>query len=480
MRIYRYLPILLVVTITACKTVGPEYSRPAMDAVDDKLIWRAGEAPPGPQDVIQADWWTNFQDPYLDQLIQTAISRNFDLKILMARIRQAEAQFKETQAERAPKLGLEGGSNISEVRSEKRSEEYTLGAQLSWEIDIWGKKKRAALATRAGYQARGADYRAGYLKLVADLAEAYFELRQKDQEVNLTASFYERNVLILKIYQMQFTEGIVAKDKVLRQEAQVKTLEQNLLEQKRERAVLENRIATLMGKPAGEFNIPAKVVSNAIQPVDVPVGLPSDLLSRRPDIIAAEYRILEATNRIGEAEAARLPSISLTANGGYVSSALNNLLSQWTLGIAPKINFPIFDGGRRKARVESTKAEAESATNTYLKTVMTAFEEVENSLTNLASRKKQRVLLIQKADSLIQIRSQSLVKIEMGLMSQLEVLDLEQELFQSQKSILLVDRQLLSDTVTLYKALGGGWPSETVGNQSSTFSQVRSAPGKAG
>ena len=196
------------------------------------------------------------------------------------------------------------------------------------------------------------------------------------------------------------------------------------------------------------------------------MGLPSDLLNRRPDIIAAEYRILEATNRVGEAEAARLPSISLTSNGGYASNALNNLLSQWTLGIAPKIDLPIFDSGRRKARVEASQARTETAVNTYLKTAMTAFEEVENSLVNLASRKRQKIVLQEKTNSLSQVRSQILQKLEMGLISQLEILDLEEELFQSEKSLLLIDRQLLDDTVILYKALGGGWPPETVNNMS--------------
>lgn len=456
----RYLAIFLILFFWACTTVGPEYDRPKLER---KQKWSQDQKTNlSPSDVIQADWWTSFEDPFLDKLVNDAITGSYDLKILLGRIREAGATMRESGADRFPEVGVSAAGDITKTEGQGSAsgttESYALRGELSWEADIWGKKKRAYLATKAGYQAREADYRAGYLKLVAEVAQAYFQLRQKNKETNITEKFLKDNQLILTIYNNQFDAGIVPFDKVLRQKAQVSELRQNLTELQRETAILKNRITTLLGKPAGEMKFPIKDMKAKSKMVDVPVGLPSDLLARRPDIIAAEYRILEAYNRVGESQAARLPSISLTGNGGGASSALMNLLSGGlAFGLAPKINLPVFDAGKRKARVEANKARAQIAEDTYRKTVMTAFEEVENALVNLASRKEQKTILKEKADSLWQVREQSLQKLELGIISQLEILDVERELFQSERSLVQIDRSLYNDTVTLYKALGGGW-----------------------
>jgi NodT family efflux transporter outer membrane factor (OMF) lipoprotein len=460
-----YIVLGMVWFIWACKTGGPEYDRPKLESKQD---WRQHKGTdPSPSDSIQADWWTHFEDSYLDQLIKDAISGNYDLKVLISRIREAGATLAETRADNFPNIEASAGAEFTsssggrstEGTGTGTTESYSLRTELSWEADLWGKKKRAYLATRAGYKASEADYRAGYLKLAAEVAQTYFQLRQKYKEAKITEKFYQDNQLILTIYENQFDAGIVSFDKVLRQKAQVDELESNLSELHRESEVLENRIATLIGKPAGEMEFRAEDMTATVKLVDVPVGLPSDLLVRRPDIIAAEYRILEAYHRVGEARAARFPSISLTGTGGLVSSALSSLLSGGlSFGLVPRIEVPVFDAGKRSARVEMNKANAQLAENTYRKTVMTAFEEVENALVNLASRKEQKMILKEKAKNLWQVRQQSLKKLELGLISQLEVLDVENELFQSERSLVRVDRFLYEDTITLYKALGGGWP----------------------
>jgi len=230
----------------------------------------------------------------------------------------------------------------------------------------------------------------------------------------------------------------------------------------RSRKIIEHGIATLLGQPAGELKIPETLSQSALQTVEVPVGLPSDLLSRRPDIIAAEYRVLQAYHQVGSAKAARLPSISLTAKaeaggGGLVSAALSNLLRTWSLGIMPNISLPIFDGGAGKAKVAVSEAEAKILENTYRKTVMEAFKEVEDALVNLDSRTKQKELLKDRIEDLKKVRKQTQKKLEMGLTSQLEVIDVERE-----KAMMDMHRSLLDDNVTLFKALGGGWPKEIV------------------
>jgi NodT family efflux transporter outer membrane factor (OMF) lipoprotein len=460
-----YIVLGMVWFIWACAAGGPEYDRPKLES---KQEWsRDNGTELSPSDSIQADWWTHFEDPYLDRLIEDAVNGNYDLKVLLSRIREAGATLTETRADNFPKIDASAGAEFTSSSGERltegtgssTTESYSLRSELSWEADLWGKKKRAYLATKAGYKASEADYRAGYLKLVVEVAQAYFQLRQKYKEAEITEKFYKDNQLILTIYENQFDVGIVSFDKVLRQKAQVDELKRNLSELRRESEVLENRITTLIGKPAGEMEFRAEDMTTTAKIVEVPVGLPSDLLARRPDIIAAEYRILEAYHRVGEAQAERMPSISLTGTGGLVSSALSSLLSGGlTLGLVPKIEVPVFDAGKRSARIEMNKASAQSAEDTYRKTVMTAFEEVENALSNLANRKEQKMILKEKTKNLWQVRQQSLKKLELGLISQLEVLDVENELFQSEKSLVQIDRFLYEDTVTLYKALGGGWP----------------------
>jgi NodT family efflux transporter outer membrane factor (OMF) lipoprotein len=448
--------LLFTLIFLASCTVGDPYQKPELPV--KKKQWSETASPSA---IIQKDWWTGFKDPYLNKLVSESITGSYDLKILMGRIEEAGATIKEKEAERLPEVTVGTNGNFSRT-NEGSVESYSAKAGFNWEIDLWGKKKHSAQAVMAEYKASQADYRAGYLKLVSELALAYFRIRQKDEQAGLNRKFLKDNRLILNIYQNQYKEGIIADKKVLRQKAVVSGLKRDLLEVKRQRKILENRITTLLGKPAGEYKVPVRKLHGQIKRVKVPMGLPADLLNRRPDIIAAEYRVLKAHHLIGEAQAARLPSISLTGSGGLASAALSSLLSSWTLGIAPAISLPIFDGGARKARIAINEAKAQIAADQYRKTVMTAFQDVENALVNLANRALQRDVLDEKVADLKKVRRQIHAKLKMGLISQLELMDIENELFTSEKELLQMDRQLLDDKVILFKALGGGWPKEIV------------------
>lgn len=459
---------LLMMMFGSCTTIGPEYKgeESRKEAVQTKEAWSDSSAVKvSPDEVIQKDWWTNFKDPYLNGLIEKAISGSFDLKILAGRIQEAAATITIDKASSLPSVDASTeGSNIGlnsqrqeGVTTHTASQEMKIGLGVRWEIDIWGKNKKGFLATEAEYKATGADYRAGYLTLVSDVASAYIQIRQTDKQAGMTRTFYKNNSKILKVYENQYSEGLVSKEKVLRQKAEVQSLEQELLELDRQRKTFENRIAALLGKPAGEFKIPDTEAREPLQPVKVPVGLPSELLSRRPDILAAEYRLVKAYHNIGKAKAERLPSVSLVGN-----ASLSSLLSAWSLGFMPDIKLPIFDGGKAKANVLTNEARAQIAADEYRKKVIEAFKEVEDALVSLDSRTKQKAVLEDKVKGLRQVQTQIHGKLKMGLISQLEVLDIERELLNAEKSLLEMHRSLLEDNVTLYKALGGGWPKESV------------------
>ena len=492
--------LLLSILAFASCAISPDYNRPE---VHKKEAWSEFEPTAVlPSQIIQTDWWTNFNDPYLNELITEALSGSLDLRILAGRIQEAEITIKQTRAGALPSVnssantrysrGTQYGSesfdsknteddtdspdlediinenqSTSDLNTNPGNSQYiNASLDINWEIDIWGKNKNDYLATKAEYKASEADYRAGYLKLVSDVANAYFQLCKTDEQVEMSQKFYADNREKLDIYKNQYSEGLIPEWKVSRQEAEVKSSEQGLLELDRNRKRLENGIAVLLGRPAGEFKIPKTKLRGQLQIVRVPAGIPSDLLSRRPDIVAAEYRVLKAHHQIAKAKADRLPSISFSGNGGFSSSGLSSLLSQWTLGFGPRISLPIFDAGRREAQVAMNEMQARSAENRYRQTIMKAFEEVENALINLDSRSKQKAILEDKVRTMRQVRAQTIAKFEMGLISQLEILDIERELFTSEKSLLEMHRSILEDTVTLFKALGGGWPKETVNSYS--------------
>ncbi len=463
-----YLSLALLAVLNSCMTMGPEYKgeESRKEAVQTKEAWSdSSAAKVSPEEVIQKDWWTNFKDPHLNELIEKAISGSFDLKILTGRIQEAAATITIDKSPLLPSVDASTRESNIGLRSERQegttthsgSQDMKIGLGVSWEIDIWGKNKKGFLATEAEYKATGADYRAGYLTLVADVANAYIQIRQTDKQAGMTRTFYKTNSQILKIYENQYSAGLTSKEKVLRQKAEVQGLEQDLLELERQRKTLENRIAALLGKPAGEFKIADTEAQKPLDPVKVPVGLPSELLSRRPDILAAEYRLVKAYHNIGKAKAERLPSISLTGNAG-----LSSLLSAWTLSFMPDIKLPIFDGGKGKANVVTNEARAQIAADEYRKKVIEAFKEVEDALVSLDSRTKQKAVLEDKVNGLRQVQTQIHGKLKMGLISQLEVLDIERELLNAEKGLLEMHRLLLEDNVTLYKALGGGWPKEVV------------------
>jgi len=437
-----------------------EYQRPA---IPEKSGWQAAEGEqPAPEvsvsatDTIQPDWWTGFDDPYLDNLIDMAIAGNPDLKILAARIDAAEAALGEQRSALLPTVAADLGGQV-QTSPQGTARQYNAQATANWEIDIWGKTRKGVEAQTAGFRATEADWRAGYLALVAEVADSYFTLRRLDEQLERQRSALEKNRDILAILQQQQQAGMVADTRIRQQQAELSGLQETLVDLQRQRQLTENRLATLLGRPAGELEVPAGTLTNSVALPVVPAGLPSDLLSRRPDIIAGEYRVLEAHHLVGQAQLAKLPSFSLTASGGFASAVLSGLLSNWSLGLAPALTIPIFDPGI-EPRIETRQAEARIAEEEYRKTVLQAFEEVENALTNLAARKAQLAQVETQLDHLSEVRTQVERRVQMGLASQLEVFESERSVLAAQQNLLELHSQILTDTVTLYKVLGGGWP----------------------
>ncbi|WP_029044429.1 efflux transporter outer membrane subunit [Cupriavidus sp. WS] len=452
----------LVLALAGCADFRPPvYQRPDTPA---KPEWsRQGAITVSPADTIVPNWWQAFRDPYLDGLVDKAIAGNYDIKVLAARIKVAGAQIAEVRAGALPVFDVGAGVSFDKTTGQSLSRTYNLGTQVNWDIDIWGKVEKGVQAQKAEFNATEADWRAGYLTLVSAVSTTYFQILQFDEQSEQQARTLARNKQILVTYQAMFQNGLIPQVRVMQQQAEINRLTKDLLELRRGRDLSENALGTLVGVPAGVFKVPAGRLQERVQLPPVPAGLPSQLLSRRPDIVAAEYRVLESYNLVGQARLAQLPSLSLTGRGGTSSFALTDLLKSFTFGFMPSINLPMLDPGVR-ARVKTSEAQTKVAESEYGRTVITAFEEVENALVNVEAHRKQRVELQQQVAQLRVVSAQIEAQLKEGVVSQLDVFEAERSLLGAQLELLANHQQILADTVTLYKALGGGWPSVAVAN----------------
>ncbi len=456
--------------VTSCADLaGPKYQRPETPV---KQTWsQQPEIQVSADEAIRADWWTGFGDPYLNELVEQSVTGNQNLRVFAARIEDAGANIKVDRAGLFPTIGAGANARFSETVGSDNSlpeqdglqKSYRAVADLNWELDVWGKTKKGVNSSKAGYKASEWDWRATYLTLVSDVASRYFLIRQLDEQIDKQGETQDRNLLLLGIYEAQVSEGLLPEAQLLSQKAEIASLRQQLEDLRRQRKVAELSLATLLGIPAGELEVPKANLTNVVKLMEVPAGLPSELLKRRPDIIAQEYRVLAAHELVGQAKLEKLPTISLTGavEGSGPSAALSKLIKTWTFGLGPNVRIPIFDKSieaRIKKRTASTKVQEE----TYKDTVIRAFEEVEILLTNLNSRIKQKAFLENQIKHLSIVKQTRYAQLEEGLVSQLQVFETDRTLLAAELAKLQTHQQILSDTVTLYKALGGGWLMEDV------------------
>jgi len=455
--------ILFFLMLGACSSLsGPEYERPS---VVEKDAWTQQQPlSVNGAETIRLDWWRNFNDPYLDSLMLQALSNNSDLRILSARVGVAEAAIGQANAAQLPTIDAALGANYLKAEGGDLSRSYSQAFAIGWEADIWGKLKKGVSAQSAEFNASEADWRAGYLTLASNVSSTYFKIRQFDEQIVRQQKSLDKSDAILSIFTASFREGLAPKTQVLQQQAEVNRLGIDLLELQRLRQLSENALATLLGVPAGDLTVPAEQLSDSVKLIKVPGGLPADLLSRRPDIVAAEYRVLQAHELEGQARLAKLPGFSLTANTGNTSLDLIDLLKSWTFGLTPTVNIPIFDPGVN-ARLRVSEAQSKLVVEEYRATVMRALEEVERALVNLTNRNLQRSKLLERQAQLRLVTLQIEAQLEEGLVTQLQVFESERSLLSTELALLENYQNLLSDTVSLYKALGGGWPPLNVGEE---------------
>ncbi|MDY6947844.1 MAG: efflux transporter outer membrane subunit [Pseudomonadota bacterium] len=456
-----------VLTLAGCGTFdGAAYQRPD---VPDKPQWSQLEGRElAASEVIQPDWWHGFGDPYLIQLIQRAIDQGLDMRLAALRLDKAGIQLGKERFSATPKLAVSPADAIARGKKDNEKSKTTretesLGAGLSWELDIWGKIRKDLQAADARYRATEMDWRAAQLTLIASVAERYFQIRQFDEQIAQQAASKQQAERLLDIYYVQHEEGMVPETRIRSQKAEISSLQNRLLELQRGRAESELKLATLLGVPAGELAVPVGRLRDSVRLIEMPEVLPADVLSRRPDVLKAEYGVLAAHHLVGKARLARLPTFSLTAAAKTGTSFVSTVINTWTFGLAASWS-GWFDRDLAMD-VKLNEADVGISREEYRKTVLEAYEEVEIALLNLNARRQQIKELEAQVVDLQVVRNVQDARLREGLVSQLEVFDTERSLLGAQQEILSTYQQLLTDTVTLYKALGGGWESQRPGSK---------------
>ena len=452
----------ILATLVGCASIAetPTFSRPDMSPIKQDWSSHLGE-----ERAIAIKWWQSFDEPELDALMERAIAANFDLQRLRAHVDVAGAGISTAKARLLPVInsGLRADSRtISGETDLGTSIKTGTGTELAWELDIWGKARKGVAASEAAYAASEAEWRAGYLVMASSVADAYFQVRQIDQQLVRQDEAIEAAEHVLNVQEQMHERGMIPQTHVAQQEAELFSLNAQRLELERIRELAVNALGTLTGVGAGELSLPASRTDSTISLVPVPAGMPSEIISRRPDLVAAEYRLLQAVELEGQARLARLPTIGLTGIGGSASYDLSDMLKTWTSGLSGVVQFPVFDPNVR-ARIRVSQAQVATAEAEYRAVVMRAFEEVENLLVNISNRTKQHEQLVARANQLQSIQKRFEDQLRLGLISQLELLEQQRSLLAAEQAVLTNHWQLMTDNVNLFKAVGGGWQADIVG-----------------
>lgn len=474
MRLRRaFLQALLVSVALSCLaacTVGPDYKRPAVTV---PTAYRGANEPAASSSLDKSNaanasladekWWEVFEDKELQGLIRTALENNYDIRIAAARVLEAQAQLGITRADQLPSLGV--GGNITSVRNPAvgpiPAYELTQGqvsASASWNLDFWGRYRRATEAARATLLANEWAQKEVMATLVANVASSYFLLRQLDLQLEISRRTLSSRQDSLELTNTLEQHGINTLLDVRQSEQLVYTAASEVPDLERQIAQQENAISILLGRNPGDIPRGLKLTEQPHAP-EVPVGLPSALLERRPDIREAEQNLIAANAQIGVARSAYFPQISLTANAGFESAALTDLFTGpagvWTL--AGTLTQPIFEGGRLKSGVRLAEAQHEQLLLTYQQTIQGAFRDVSNALVAYRKNREFRIQQQNLVESARDAARLSELRFKAGSTDYLEVLTNETNSFSAELALAQAQENELNALVQLYQALGGGW-----------------------
>ncbi|HEY7096982.1 MAG TPA: efflux transporter outer membrane subunit [Terriglobales bacterium] len=460
--------------ISAGCAVGPRYARPSATTPPQfKEIpenWKTAQ----PSDsILRGKWWEVYQDPQLNQLEEKINLSNQTLKAAQSQFMQARALVRQSRADYYPTVS--GGAAVSRnLQSSNRAlsslttttnyTDITLPLDVSYEPDLWGRVRKSVEAARANAQASAADLESVSLSLHSELALDYFALRTLDADAQLLESNVAAFEKALELTQNRYKGGVASQVDVAFAKTQLETTRAQAIDVQQQRAAFEHAIATLVGEPTSTFSL-ARLPLDIAPPI-IPVGVPSQLLERRPDVAGAERRIAVANAQIGVAKSSYFPLLSLTGAGGFESSTIGNLLTgpSGFYSVAASVVETAFDGGRRAAVSDQAWAAYHQSVDIYRQSLLTAFQEVEDNLAALRILEQES----HTQDEAVAAAQQSLQlannRYKGGVATYLEVITSESLALSDQRTAVDIAGRRMSASVLLIKALGGGWDASSLQN----------------
>ena len=451
---------ILTAALSGC-TVGPRYSRPAVKTPD---AYHNGDPQAQAQAASFADlpWWQVFQDPQLQSLIRTALKQNYDLLLATERINAARAQVQVTRSSQFPQAG--GNADFlggKESNFQSRFNFLTLAADAAFQLDFFGRLRRETEAARAELLATQDARQTVVLTLVSDVASDYFALLQLDLQLEITHQTIETQKDSIKLTQLRVDHGVATKLDVLQAQQVLDTANAQIPDLERQVAQEEDAISILLGDyPEG---VPrGRPLIEQVLPAEVPPGLPSSLIERRPDISQAEQVLVAANAEIGAAKAQFFPQISLTGSGGGAfgrstafSSLMTSQLGIWSYGAS--VSQPIFTAGALKGNLKLARSQYEQALIAYRQTIQKAFGDVSDALIGYQKYYQVRIAQLQTVADLKESVRLSKMRYSGGIATYLEVLDGQRSLFAAELTLAQARGNEFQSLVQLYRALGGGW-----------------------
>src|SRR6185369_1056063 len=457
----------MVVLLSGCM-LGPDYRRPAV-TTPDTFRGASAAIPPDKQSIAELKWFEVFQDEQLQELIRTALQQNYDLRDAVARVDAARANLGITQADQYPNFGVgadvpsrelsrQGQFTIPRGTSRQRTYGEVFLSLFSFEIDIWGRLRRATEASRADLLSADWTRKAVVTTLISDVATAYFSLLELDLELEIAKNTLATRAESLRLIRLQLQGGVGTLLDARQGEQLVYGAAETIPDAERQIEQTENQISFLLGKNPGSISR-SHLLTDQQTPPEVPAGLPSKLLERRPDIQAAEQNLVAANASIGVANAAYFPQITLTGEFGYQSTALANLFSGsrriWSF--IPQITQPIFTAGRIPSQVEFAEAQQRSALAQYEKAIQSAFRDISDALIQYQKIREIRAYRESLVASLQDRKRLAYMRFRGGVDTMLNALNSDQDLFVAELNLVQARRDELLSLVQIYKALGGGW-----------------------
>jgi multidrug efflux system outer membrane protein len=456
----RGLSLIFLLLLAGCAASLPKVDPEKLPAVPAEFKEKWTLAAPA-EAQPRGEWWKAFSDPALDELVARAERNNTSIQVAAARLAQARAVARVTDADRSLQVGAGASANrvqgiVNGTPGPARSV-FATGIDLGYEVDLFGRLARASDAAALDAQAREGLLQSTRLLIQAEVAQTYLALRAVDAERQLVRSTVSAYRETLALTERRWRAGDVAELDVARAATEVAATESEVLALDRRRAELEHALAVLLGEAASEFSLPVDEWNSALPAI--PPGVPATVLTRRPDVSAAQSSVMAAQARVGVAKAAWFPNIALTASGGYASTELSDLFnwSSRAWGIGALLSLPLLDGGRRKAGVQAASADFDGAVASYREQVLVAFRDVEDQLAALRLLTEQAEAQARAVASSSRTTALSDARYRAGYVSQLDLLDAQRSELRNRRQALQVRSARYQSTVALVRALGGGW-----------------------